>query len=82
MLVCATTSMSMVPYFGDEGLLGTSDDVSIAFALLFIFIMICYVGFVAYFVCCKSKQLVLCHMALEAEHKLALAENFVDDSLL
>ena len=74
--------MSMVPYFGEEGILGTSDDVSIAFALLFIVLMIWYVGFVAYFVCCKSKQLALYNKALVEERNLERSEIFADESLL
>ena len=55
--VCAFISLSMVPFVSWEDLLNSSDNASCGFALLFGIIMVLYVLFVNYFVCCKSRKL-------------------------
>ena len=55
-IVGVSISMDMVPFlFTDDDFLGSSDKMSVGFALLFTLILVAYMAFVAYFICCKSR---------------------------
>ena len=80
-LVSVSLSMSIVSYL-DDNLLSDSDYSSVVCSLIFALLIILYLVFVLFFVCCKAHQLQTVRLAELTESEVLENRNLRNESIL